>query len=529
MIPNITLVITNAKINHQISYGKREIYYVHETSNKDSIKRKYVYTNKDCFDIKELFPQLNKNDRKIDLIILIFKTNTIHFAKNLSEIKCPKIAIIGDTFHTIHPLSLLINYLKRENIEHILTSTQSAHLHFFYEAGIKHSALTPRPALEFKSVINKKDGITYIGKKWKSSHIRKSRMLQFLEKRLPEHNIPFNYYYRLSHLEWLETLYKSKMVVISSLNGQFTPQIYSVLSAGALCFVDELSSQTFLYNFFESGKHLITWSNFDDLLKKIIYYYNHPNEAEIIAKAGQLQVINNFTINKSVANMISEFVFENKINPKLLAINDKRCQDIRVEYPDYFNVRIRLYENIQELHRIHESLSLISLTTRNLKPLSDLADLPRLKITNAYFSNGLKNDANLYFQSVGVDHQIKTIMLNDIPKLSTYNIGILETQINPIYWSLLINSISKLLKKNSLLWILGKLTPYDYILLKNKGFEPYKLKDNFIKKISRKMCLWFWKKGKYPFPYLTLKPAMETVPNLNVFIRGWQSKIKSLY
>ena len=61
------------------------------------------------------------------------------------------------------------------------------------------------------------------------------------------------------------------MTVISSLNGQFTPQIHGCLHAGTLCFVDELSSQTFLNQFFKSGEHLITWRNFEDLLEKLKY------------------------------------------------------------------------------------------------------------------------------------------------------------------------------------------------------------------------------------------------------------------
>ena len=529
MIPNITLVITNIKMGKlHPRYSDREIYCGNNLKNKDTPERKYILTSGTHFDVEEILSQLNEDDKKIDLVVLNLEYNVSCFPKNLYKIDCPKIVIITDTFHLRYPISSIINYLKQEDIKHILTAAQPAHLHFFYEIGIKHSAMYPRKVLNLENSHNKTTGITYIGKKWKSSHLRKSRMVQFLEKKLPKFNIPFNYYNRLPYPEWIETMCKSKMVVISSLNGQFTPQIYSALSAGVLCFVDKLSSQTFLYNFFEPNEHLITWNNFNNLLNKIIYYYDRPKKAESIANAGKQQV-NMFTTNKRTATMISEFVFEDKINPKLLAINDKRCQDKRVEHPDYFDARVRLYENIQELHRIHESLKLISFTQRNLKVISDLADLPRLKITHLFTSDKLKTKANLYFQSVCVDHQIKTDTLNNIQELSTYNIGILETQECFIDSSFLVGFISELLKKKSLLFVFGELTPSEFIMLKEEGFKSYKLKDNFIKKISRKICLWFWKKGKYPFPYLTLKPAMKTVPNLNVFIRGWQSKLQKLY
>ena len=346
-------------------------------------------------------------------------------------------------------------------------------------------------------------------------------------------NILFHHYNRLSRPDWIKVLRHSKITVISSLNGQFTPQIYACLYAGTLCFVDELSSQTLLYRFFTPGKHLITWRNFEDLLEKIVYYYNHPDEAEAIAKAGKLQAENHFVTSENIALSISEFVFENKIDPRLLAINDRRCQNYRVESPDYFDARVRLYENIQELHRIHESLTLISLTEKNLKPSADLADLPRLRTTHAFISDKSKSEADLFFQSVGVSHQIQTALLNKIRKLNSYNIGILETHANQADWKFLVKSMSTLLKSNSLLWVLGKLSSFEIEMLKREGFKPYLFKRDLrtlkIKKISRKVCLQFWKMGIYPFPYLTLKPAMETVPNLNVFLRGWQAYFPFLF
>ncbi|GAH62256.1 unnamed protein product, partial [marine sediment metagenome] len=234
------------------------------------------------------------------------------FPKNLSKLKCPKIAIVADTHHILHSISSIILYMKRENFKHMLTASQPAHLHFFYEAGIRHSAFEPPIALKFEIVKNKKFGVTYIGKRWSSSHPCRSRMVQFLEKKLPKYNIPFHHYNRLPYLNWLKVLSRSKMIVISSLNGQFTPQIYSCLFAGALCFVDELSSQTFLYRFFEPGKHLVTWHSFEDLLEKIIYYYNHPVEVEAIAKAGKFQAENNFATYESRGLTFSDFVFEKK-------------------------------------------------------------------------------------------------------------------------------------------------------------------------------------------------------------------------
>jgi len=185
------------------------------------------------------------------------------------------------------------------------------------------------------------------------------------------------------------------------------------------------------------------------------------------------------------------------------------------------------------LHRIHEMLTLISLTKDNLKPSADLADLPRLKITHAFVSESLKSEADIFFQSVGVKNQIKTVILNTIEKSSSYDIGILEKQVNLKNWEFLVKSIGRLLKSSSLLWVFGKLTSSEHDILKKEGFKAYVLKKSPIilkvKNTSRKVCYQFWKLGKYPFPYLTIKPTMEIVPNLNVFIRGWQANFPFLF
>ncbi len=535
-LPNITLIPNHGKMGSLPSYplcGKREIFCGPNLQDKDSAERKHIRTSGYFFDIDEVLSQLNEFDKRIDLVFAPLEVRTTCFPKNLSKLHCPKIAFVFDTHHLLYPISTIINYIKHERFTHVFIYAQPAHLHFFYEAGFIHSAFYPRNIQKFETRNNKKPGVTYIGGKWKSSHLRRSRMVQFLEKNLPKNNIPFHHYNQLPRAIWHKVLARSKIIVLSSLNGQFTPQIISCLFAGALCFVDELGSQTLLHQFFEPGTHLVTWRDFEDLLQKLIYYYHHPKEAEAIAKAGKLQAQNNFATARSIALSISEFVFENKIDSRFLAVNDKRCQYKRVEPQEYFDARIRLYENIQDLHRIHEMLTLISLTSNNLKPSADLADLPRLIITHAFGSERLKNDADIFFQSVGVKNQIKTVILNTIEKTSSYDIGILEKQASLKNWEFLVKSMGRLLKSSSLLWVFGKLTSAEHDILKKEGFKAYVFKKSPIilkvKNTSRKLCYQFWKLGKYPFPYLTIKPTMETVPNLNVFIRGWQANFPFLF
>jgi hypothetical protein len=506
--------------------GKREIIFGPKIYDEDTGKRKFIHTNSRFFDITQIISALDEDDRNIDLYFATLEVTSTCFPKNLHLLKCPKIALIADTHHLMYPISKLVKYMKRETFDHLLMIAQPAHLHFFYEAGITHCAMLPREELNLETIRDKRPGVTYVGNRWKSSHIRRSRMVQFLEKKLPQKNIPFHIYKQLPKIEWLDVLRSSKMTVVSSLNGQFTPQIHACLAAETLCFVDELSPQTFLYHFFEPEKHFITWGDFDDLLTKIIFYHKHPKKAELIAKAGKKQAEDHFSENKSLGHIISDFVFNDEIDSRLRALNDARCQYNREDTIEDFDVRIRLYENVQNLHSIHESLNLVALTLGTLKPIADLADLPRLSLTQVFISKDFKKEADNFFERSGVKNQIITQFFSEISKQQYFDIGILESVSYLKSWQFRVKAISRLLKNNSLLWIFGKLNTDQTSILKREGFKQYTPNKNTMvfkfKELSKKICLLFWRFGLFPLPYLTLKPPMELVPNLSSFIRGWQ-------
>ena len=137
-LPDIVLIPWHYKIERVPSYpycGKREIFCGPKLKNKDSIERKFIRTNGRFFEIDEVLSQLNESDQNIDLIFSHLEAPSTCFPKNLSKIKCQKLALVGDTHHLLYSISSIIRYLEHENYEHMLTASQSAHLHYFYEAG----------------------------------------------------------------------------------------------------------------------------------------------------------------------------------------------------------------------------------------------------------------------------------------------------------------------------------------------------------------------------------------------------------
>lgn len=68
--------------------------------------------------------------------------------------------------------------------------------------------------------------------------------------------------------------------------------IFDFLAAGCLVITDENPQ---LHNYFSVGQEIVTFSDIDDMLRKIRYYIEHPAEADVIRKAGQKKVVDNYT------------------------------------------------------------------------------------------------------------------------------------------------------------------------------------------------------------------------------------------
>ncbi|MBI5964701.1 MAG: glycosyltransferase [Chloroflexi bacterium] len=67
------------------------------------------------------------------------------------------------------------------------------------------------------------------------------------------------------------------------------------LAAGGLVVTEDFP---LLHRYFEVGREIIAFSDTQDMIGKIKYYLDHPEEAEAIRKAGRERVINNLTWDK---------------------------------------------------------------------------------------------------------------------------------------------------------------------------------------------------------------------------------------
>lgn len=71
--------------------------------------------------------------------------------------------------------------------------------------------------------------------------------------------------------------------------------IFDFLAAGCLVLTDENPQ---LAKYFEVGREIVTFADTDDLLRKVRYYLDHPEEAEAIRRAGHEKVVGHYTWDK---------------------------------------------------------------------------------------------------------------------------------------------------------------------------------------------------------------------------------------
>jgi len=85
--------------------------------------------------------------------------------------------------------------------------------------------------------------------------------------------------YRSGKIAISDNQYKTSIAYVSN-------RLFQVLHAGTFLLQEQIP-EVEKYMGFVDGKHFVQWDGLDDLKRKIIYWLDHPEEREIIAKAGQ--------------------------------------------------------------------------------------------------------------------------------------------------------------------------------------------------------------------------------------------------
>lgn len=117
---------------------------------------------------------------------------------------------------------------------------------------------------------------------------------------------------RVIHGQYIRSLNQSKIFVISTnINKRLAMKFTEAMACGAMILTDE--PEDLNIQGFKRGQHLVLYNGFDDMKNKLLYYLNHSEERNIIARNG----MNFVRKNHSCSRRVSQFT---KIVKKELGI-----------------------------------------------------------------------------------------------------------------------------------------------------------------------------------------------------------------
>lgn len=332
--------------------------------------------------------------------------NMSFIPRELEKFKCPKVMKIGDTFHLGDgSLTSIIEYCKLLQCDYHWSYQGVQHLHFFVEAGLKNVFWLPGTPVIDHYIPQQQQSksydydIVFRGSQSKL-HVYRSRLLAFLQD--SGINIDIS---RKPYTECLEDYSKSKIVFNCGLNSDSNRRIFEVLMAGGFLLTDRLSLQSGLFSLFKESVDLECYGDENELLQKIDFYLNNPEKAEQIALSGHRKLIDCYN-QQAMRQKLYRYVLQGEIEAPFRLEHDKRVLHIdRTGNERAFSVRLKVYELIQEIHRLNSQIKLLYWKGTNKELLSDLADLPRLDITYANSSEALAGIES-WCEKVGVKQQV---------------------------------------------------------------------------------------------------------------------------
>jgi Glycosyl transferases group 1 len=153
-------------------------------------------------------------------------------------------------------------------------------------------------------------------------------------------------------------------------------RIFEVMAAGGFLVTDRLSPQSGLDVLFRRGEDYVEYDGPDDLIAKLKHYLARPGECLKIARSGQASYLKGH----SPAQRIRDLLDFAAGNAATSFTADRRACPGRDEFGQNLEARARLYEVMQSFAQQVEQISVVVDSAVGARCISDLVDLPRLKI-----------------------------------------------------------------------------------------------------------------------------------------------------
>ena len=326
------------------------------------------------YDIYEFVQNLGI-DTKFDLVVVSISGIKRNLPYNAKNFDCPSIAIVADTHHGYtSPIGELLTYLSLEEYDYICLPYCRQHMHWFYACGLSNLGWLPlltMTTFSHQFLEEREDKVTFVCGK-PTFHPYRHGITKLLES-FRDFEIC-----TLDRIKSSQVYAKSLISLNCSLNGDLNLRNLEILSAGGFLLTDQISPQSGFNKLLEPGKDCDTYSSKEELVQKASYYLNNPEVAIKIAKNAYAKFYNLLHPNYRI-NELYRWIVEGDAQSQFLADFDSRFE-ISKEFAELLETRVTIYEQVQELHRLQDSISILVEGDCEIIFAIDLVDLCRAKV-----------------------------------------------------------------------------------------------------------------------------------------------------
>ncbi|MCP9809122.1 hypothetical protein KBY58_06715 [Cyanobium sp. HWJ4-Hawea] len=314
------------------------------------------------------------NLRDISMLWHVIEASATCRVRDLPELACPLIAVIADTHHLAAPISSLLMYLRCSQYTH-LTCTHNQHTPFFAAAIDIPTFSFPYTYLNAKKcqreLIRKKD-LIYYGNLVSSHHVFRTK---FINKILSCSSLRLGG--RLSFHRWLDALAQGGQCVFTcSLNGSFSFQTLMPLLHRNAIITDPICSANWLGKLLPYLPDCHVFHDLEECLN-IVQYIETEDSDGCTSKIEALtsELLKPFLSNQKILrNAFCPGKFYPEVLPDASTDSEKWLLSILTTARRKFGLveverMIKLYEIIQEQHRIHWRIGITSITEMSKKSL----------------------------------------------------------------------------------------------------------------------------------------------------------------
>ena len=333
---------------------------------------KYVNTPAGVFDYQTVSARLAQQTPEL---ILVHADATLGCLPVNLPPSVPKALLIGDTHHLQSPIGNFLNYAAQVPFDSIVLWNRQ-HAHFFTEFGFSNVFWIPGLTFSIPDVAVDGDRVNqlcFFGQIG-PYHPRRFRIIQELQSL----KIPI-IGGRLTRRDSLDLAAKSTLSLNITLNSEFNLRIFESTRYGSLVLTDKLAPQSGLEVFYPDGEALVTYRNTKDLCEKIFHYSKDTASARAIAEKGQAVTKEYFSFEARRKALFA--LLNNDVTYDVFRLaGEPRCMlpACSPDQQDALLLRVKLYEYLQETHRVEEDVAVVLSAGINPLVAVDLADLVRL-------------------------------------------------------------------------------------------------------------------------------------------------------